>query len=52
MDEKINEIITILAEFKELERMQILVECASRIGSDEWAQEIRELIERMEKLKK
>jgi len=52
MEEKIKNIIEILDEFDIQKRKQILVECSSRIGSDEWAREVRELWERMEELNK
>lgn len=49
---EITKIMGILAGNDEANQKKILLECATRIGSNEWKEAIKDLWERMEKLEK
>lgn len=50
MKEKIEKINEILSELDENDQMKVIAECASKIGTTEWQEAIKELIKRMENL--
>lgn len=50
MEEKVNEILEILKESDESTKEKIILECATKIGSTKWIEEVKELMKRMEKL--
>lgn len=52
MEEKINAILELLKENDEKSKQRILLECAAKIGSPEWAEAVKDLWKRMEDLNK
>lgn len=50
--EEVTKIMGILAGNDKANQKKILLECATRIGSTEWEEAIKDLWERMEKLEK
>ncbi|WP_162304619.1 hypothetical protein [Maribellus luteus] len=52
MEDKIKQILEIVDELDESKKQTILLECASRIGTPEWAEAVKDLIRRMENLNK
>jgi len=52
MDNKVNEILELLKENDDNSKRQILLECASKIGSTEWAEAVKDLIKRMAEIEK
>tara|TARA_R100001377_G_scaffold79737_1_gene58159 strand:- start:3 stop:158 length:156 start_codon:yes stop_codon:yes gene_type:complete len=51
MKEEVNKILEIIKNNDVKVQQTILLECASRIGSKEWQEDIKKLIKRMDKIK-
>ena len=47
MEKKVNEILELLKENDDNSKREILLECASKIGSQEWAEAVIDLMKRM-----
>lgn len=47
MEDKITEILELLKENDDNSKREILLECASQIGSEKWANEVKNLMQRM-----
>lgn len=47
MEEKVNEILELLKDNDDDTKREILLECTSKIGSQEWAEAVRDLMRRM-----
>lgn len=52
MEKKVNEILELLKENDDNSKREILLECASKIGSKEWADAVKDLWKRMEEIEK
>ncbi|MEA9411904.1 hypothetical protein [Flavobacterium sp. PL02] len=52
MEEKVNKILELLKENDENSKKEILLECATKIGSTEWIEAVKDLWKRMESLNK
>lgn len=52
MKQKIDEILELLKENDDKTKQEILLECVAKIGSPEWAEAVKDLWKRMEKLNK
>ena len=52
MKEKIKAILELLKENDDKTKQQILLECAAKIGSPEWAEAVKDFWKRMEDLNK
>lgn len=47
MKEKIEKINEILSELDENDQMKVIAECASKVGTTEWQENINDLMRRM-----
>ena len=50
MKAPIEKIQEILLKLDENDQMKVISECASKIGTEKWKEEVKELIRRMEEL--
>lgn len=52
MEEKVEKINEILSQLDENTQLEVIAECASKVGTTEWQEAVKELIKRIENPKK
>ena len=52
MENEVKKIQEILSSLDENTQMKVIIECASKIGTTEWQEAVKELIKRIENPKK